>query len=144
MTGSPVVIDANLALKLVLPSPSQDRCQDAFNQLASQGCELVAPTLWACETTSALCKAVHFGHLTPDEGRLALEQLAKLGVRQVAPDAAQSRRAFEWSLRLRRAAAYDSYYLVLAESLGCELWTADRRLANAVNAPWVRWVDSET
>ncbi len=41
-------------------------------------------------------------------------------------------------VRLNRAAAYDSFYLALAESLGCELWTADQRLHNAVDLPWVR------
>jgi hypothetical protein len=38
-----------------------------------------------------------------------------------------------------RAAAYDSSYLALAESLQCDLWTMDERLRNAVNLPWVRW-----
>jgi hypothetical protein len=38
-------------------------------------------------------------------------------------------------------AAYDSFYLGLAERLGCELWTADRRLRNAVDLPWVRGID---
>jgi predicted nucleic acid-binding protein len=42
------------------------------------------------------------------------------------------------AIRLNRAAAYDSVSLGLAESLGCELWTADRRLHNAVSLPWVR------
>ena len=27
--------------------------------------------------------------------------------------------------------AYDATYVALAETLGCELWTGDRRLANA-------------
>ncbi len=31
-------------------------------------------------------------------------------------------------------------YLAVAATLGCDLWTGDRRLVNAVNAPWVRWV----
>jgi predicted nucleic acid-binding protein len=48
---------------------------------------------------------------------------------------------------LNRAAAYDSFCLALAEAMQCELWTADRRLVNAVNLPWVRlggaswWLD---
>ena len=63
-----------------------------------------------------------------------------LGVRLVLPDASQNRQAFDWTLRLNRAAAYDSYYLALAEALECDLWTADRRLLNAVDLPWVRWV----
>ena len=30
--------------------------------------------------------------------------------------------------------------LAAAESLGCELWTANQRLHNAVDLPWVRLV----
>jgi predicted nucleic acid-binding protein len=45
--------------------------------------------------------------------------------------------AYDWTLRLKRAAACDSFYLALAETLHCELWTADQRLANAADVPWV-------
>ncbi len=36
--------------------------------------------------------------------------------------------------------SYDAHYLALAEHLGCEFWTADKRLHNAVHEklPWVR------
>lgn len=139
MAGSPVVIDANLALKLVLPDPQREHASALVARLMSQGSELVAPALWAYETTSTLCKAVHFGQLTPDEGRRALSQLLGLGVRLVVPDAGQNRQALEWTLRLKRASAYDSYYLALAEALKCDLWTFDRRLLNAVDLSWVRW-----
>ena len=69
--------------------------------------------------------------------------LEELPVTLVPPDAVQSRRAFAWTRRLNRAAAYDSVclrqqYLALAEGLQCELWTADKRLCNAVDLPWVR------
>ena len=140
MTGSPAVIDASVTLKLVLPSPLRVECSALVNDLVSRGFELIAPALWAYETTSTLCKAVHFGQLTPDEGERTLLQLMSLGVRLVLPDVSQNRQAFDWTLRLNRAAAYDSYYLALAEALECDLWTADRRLLNAVDLPWVRWV----
>jgi len=52
----------------------------------------------------------------------------------------QLRLAFVWTRRLKRAVAYDSFYLALAESLGCDLWTADQRLHHAVDAPWVHLV----
>lgn len=139
MAGSPVVIDASLALKLVLPDPQREHASALVARLMSQGSELVAPALWAYETTSTLCKAVHFGQLTPDEGRRALSQLLGLGVRLVVPDAGQNRQALEWTLRLKRASAYDSYYLALAEALKCDLWTVDRRFFNAVDLSWVRW-----
>ena len=51
----------------------------------------------------------------------------------------QARLAFDWTVRLKRAAAYDSFYLALAETMECELWTAEKRLCNAVDQPWVRW-----
>lgn len=112
MAGSPVVIDANLALKLVLPDPQREHASALVARLISQGSELVAPALWAYETTSTLCKAVHFGQLTPDEGRRALSQLLGLGVRLVAPDAGQNRQALEWTLRLKRASAYEAIILL--------------------------------
>jgi predicted nucleic acid-binding protein len=140
----PVVIDANLALKAVLPNSGQKQCQAALVALMTQDNELVAPALWACETTSTLSKSVYFGQLTPDEGQDMLIQLTRLDVRLVMPDEEQNRRAFEWTLRLNRAAAYDSYYLALAESLACELWTTDRRLVRAAGVDWVRWAESST
>ena len=51
--------------------------------------------------------------------------------------------AYDWTLRLRRAAAYDSFYLALAETLGVDLWTTDRRLRTAVDLPWVQALEPE-
>ena len=48
----------------------------------------------------------------------------------------------ELASELRLGAVYDAYYLALAESLACELWTADRRFHRiAANASYpVHWV----
>jgi len=121
VTGSPAVIDASVALKLVLSDPLRGECSALVNDLVSGGFELVAPALWAYETTSTLCKAVHYGQLTPNEGERTLLHLMGLSVRLVLPDVSQNRQAFDWTLRLNRAAAYDSTYLALAEALGCDL-----------------------
>ncbi len=139
MNGSATVIDASLAVKLVLPNPLRAQCRTVIDRLMHEGHKLIAPTLWTYETTSTVCKAIHFGHLTTEEGRRVLDHLARLGVQQIPPDETQNRRALEWSLRLKRVAAYDSYYLALAETFQCNLWTADRRLVNAVHLSWVRW-----
>lgn len=141
MIGSLAVIDANVALKLLFPDPMQSQCRALFTFLNSRQFDIVAPTLWAYETVSGVCKAIHFGLLTRDEGQQILSKLADLNVRLILPSREQQTRAFEWTLHLNRAAAYDSFYLALAESLGCELWTADSRLCQVASVPWVRYID---
>jgi predicted nucleic acid-binding protein len=136
-----LVVDASFAFRLILPGPQQAASQDLVTEWRHAGYGLWAPTLWAYEITSALCKVVHFGALTPDQGRRALMLAQKLDIRSVPPDDAQVRKAFDWTMRLKRAAAYDSFYLALAETMACELWTADKRLRNAVGELWVRSLD---
>jgi predicted nucleic acid-binding protein len=45
--------------------------------------------------------------------------------------------------RFSLPAAYDAHYLALADWLGGEFWTADRKLVRAVEdeLPWVRVVE---
>lgn len=52
------------------------------------------------------------------------------------------RRAFQMASATRQSAIYDSLYLALAESLGGELWTADRNFHRAASAEFgnVRWL----
>lgn len=136
-----LVVDASFAFRLLFPGPTSAPFQELAGQWAHDGSELIAPTLWLYEMTSALCKTVRLGELGSSDGKRALDLVHRLGVRLISPDDALARSAFEWILRLNRAAAYDSFYLALAEELGCELWTADRRLFNAVDLPWVRCVE---
>jgi predicted nucleic acid-binding protein len=60
----------------------------------------------------------------------------------VAPTLETHRRALDWSARLGQGKAYDGQYLATAERAGAELWTADRKLANAATAAGAGWVRS--
>ena len=140
MTKS-LVVDASLTFKLLLPDPQRAAVQKLVTGWERDGYTLCAPTLWVYETTSALCKMMNLRKLAPDKGQRALTSAQGLGVQLIPPDDAQTRLALDWTVRLRRTAAYDSFYLALAETLRCDLWTADKRLRNAVNQPWVRWID---
>ena len=42
-------------------------------------------------------------------------------------------RALQLASQLKQNAAYDAHYLALAESLSCELWTADERFYRAAS-----------
>jgi predicted nucleic acid-binding protein len=142
MNNSLVVIDASVAVKAILPNSLQGHCLALVQSFAEL--QPVAPALWAHETTSAIAKTVHFGEITEKEGRQALEKLDTLGVRLFVADGEQNQAAFDWTLRLNRASAYDSYYLVLAEELECDFWTADKRLFNALqdaHLAWVHWIE---
>jgi predicted nucleic acid-binding protein len=140
MSEAVAVIDARLVLKALLPNPETARCQAVLAYL--QGTHLVAPALWVYEVTSTLAKTAHFKQITAEECRDALRQAMELDVQIIPPDAAQSSRALEWTLHLKRAAAYDSFYLAIAEALQAPLWSADRRLVNSFEQErpgWLHW-----
>jgi predicted nucleic acid-binding protein len=140
MPGSQVVIDASIALRWLLPDPLSNACWALFDRLVQRNDQITVPTLWMYEVVSGLTKAVHLGVVTPDEARQALEQIQLFRADLADADETLSRRAFEWALRLKRVAAFDSYYLALAEALNCPLWTADRRLYNSSHAAQVGWI----
>lgn len=135
-----LVIDASFAFNLILPGPRQKSCQTLVTQWYRDGHLLCAPTLWLYEITSALCKGVHFGQITRAEGQQTLLLAQKLGVQLFPPDDAQTALAFNWTMQLKRAAAYDSFYLALAKTLSTDLWTADKRLVNAAGVSWVHLI----
>lgn len=45
-----------------------------------------------------------------------------------------------WTLKLKRASAYDCYYLVIAEALEAQFWTADRRLFHLLGPEQLDWL----
>lgn len=135
-----VVIDASFTIRLLAPNPLQIACREQMNLWQKQGVVLVAPALWANEITSALTKAVHFGQMSLQNGETMLELAFTLPIQLLTPDAQKATQAFKWTFRLQRAAAYDSFYLALADELDCELWTADKKLVNNTGESWVRYV----
>lgn len=138
MTETQVVVDASIVIKSVLPDPLRESCRALLASLAAS--ERLAPTLWAYEVTSAVSKAVRRGLVTQNEGQRVLSHIPHLNIHLIPPEEAQRRAAFEWGLRVNLPTVYDSFYLALADSLDCDLWTADQRLFGALSLPWVRWV----
>ena len=135
-----LVIDASTGYRLFLPYQDQTSLESMLNARRQAGCRLTAPTLWRYELTSAITKAIQLKKFTQAEATQAFALSQAFPIDLVVPSDELSRAAFEWTLRLKRTAAYDSFYLALAQQLQCELWTYDQRLANAVNAPWVRYL----
>jgi hypothetical protein len=57
--SKPLVVDASLVLRLIMPGSHQADVQSQTSRWLAAGYEMQAPSLWVYELTSVLCKAVH-------------------------------------------------------------------------------------
>lgn len=92
--------------------------------------EIAAPDLLPYEVTSALRRLSLGRQLSPDVASLAHADLALLRI-ELFPYAPVARRV--WELRAN-VTPYDAAYVALAESLGAELATLDRKHARLQGA----------
>lgn len=138
-TCSVVVIDANLAMQAVAPA-RQDPAIDLFSGWTRGKVRVVAPDLWASEVLTALRKLVFGGALSSERALRVLDDLFALGVEIIPTSIELCRAALPWAQRLGQAKCYDALYLALAEQVGAEFWTADRRLANRARQTGATWV----
>ncbi len=134
-----VCLDASVGLKLLVAEDDSARARSLWRTWAVQGFVVVAPGLFVFECTSALRRMVVRGDLAQEAGRRALGLLLEMPLSLQAPDGLVER-AWDLARALDRPTAYDCFYLAVAELLGIECWTADRRLYNAVRSkhPWLR------
>jgi len=136
-----VCVDASFVVPLVTRPHGDSPFPRLWSEWHAAGRRTAAPTLLCYEVTNALHRYVVHGELLPDEATAALDVALDLGVTWFG-DAELHRRALGMAQERGLPAAYDAHYLALAERLGADLWTADRRLHQAVGAalPWVRLV----
>ena len=136
-----ICIDASL---VVLSLLREDRSAGADAAVqgwrASQG-QILAPPLIVPEVSSTLRQAVFRGRLSTEEGDEALRLFEDLDIQVISPDGLLGQ-AWDFGKLLNVPRLCDMFYVALAAIERCELWTADRRLANvsASRAPFVRWV----
>jgi predicted nucleic acid-binding protein len=136
-----VVADASLAFKWLVKEENSDKATDIARFWNGQGLRLAAPCFMPTEVTNILHRRVVRGELTIAAAADLVRGLLSLGIElHETPDL--HTRALELASRLNQGAAYDAHYLALAETLGCELWTADQRFQRAADtiARNVRWL----
>lgn len=114
-----IVLDASAAVLALL--------NDGVARRALATDAVAVPHLADSEVSNALRLAVLGGRVKAKDAEAALALWAQLGMRRFAA-VAMLRRV--WELR-DNVTAYDATYVALAEALGCELLTADARLAQA-------------
>jgi predicted nucleic acid-binding protein len=139
------VVDASVAVKLVITEPLSSVAHDLFAHLgADPAARFHVPELFYAECANILWKQVqHFGY-PPADARLNLATLTALALQTVplknlAADALAIATQYAIS-------AYDGCYVAAAQLLSVPLITADQKLVNklAASPHAVAWLGSLT
>jgi predicted nucleic acid-binding protein len=132
---NPVVVDASVAAKWVLPAEGETLTEEAAGWLGRYGrgeVRFLAPDLFWAETANLLWKAVQHGRCSKDFAESALAELVDRRLRTVS-SVPLLNLAFRIATDHERT-VYDSLYVALAVRENGQLITADERLANALAA----------
>lgn len=127
-----VCIDASLALMWLLPAELNDQANAMRKKWDAEDVQLISAPLFNAEVTSVLREQVYFQKLLPEEGEEAFSLCLKMGVEIIRDSSRVQKKAWELAKKHDRPRTYDMQYLAVAEIEDCDLWTADKRLCNAL------------
>lgn len=135
-------MDASFALEFLLRDPFWRVCSEIWSSWLQADEEIWTPALFYAEATSVIRERTYRRELTESEAEEFLRDSLDWIITVFDDNALLQPKALALATRFNRPKAYDAQYLAVADLLGCELWTADRRLANAVgkDLAWVRYV----
>ncbi|MBI2761848.1 MAG: type II toxin-antitoxin system VapC family toxin [Chloroflexi bacterium] len=140
-----VGVDASLAVKWVVDEEHTDRAQQLWADSLAARRPVVAPPHFTGEVTSALYQRTRRAdpafHLTVTEAGDALREFLAYPVEVVTLPTLYEQ-AFTFAHTHGLASIYVCLYVVCAQLLNMELWTADQRLLTTVGGivPWVRFI----
>jgi len=139
-----VVVDASVVIKWVVPEEYAVQAQALYEVTVTAHQPLYVPPHLSGEVLNGLYRRIRRGTataLTEDEATAAAEQFLLFPLQPESPSGLYHE-AFAFAKTHQLPSVYDSLYVTLARLLDTELWTADRRLLNAVGSltPWVRWI----
>lgn len=125
---SPLVIDASVAVKWLLPEPNSDKALEILKSSPP----LHVPDLLFSEVGNILWKCVRRRDISTENAQELMQWLLQLPL-QVHASASLLPVALEIACRYDRS-VYDSLYLALAVREACAVVTADERLVNALSS----------
>lgn len=136
-----ICVDASVAAKWVLPEEYRDQALGFYEDSRSRSATIAVPPHFPVEVTNVIRRRVARHFLTHAEGLELLRIFVQFSVRLVIPQELYEE-AFNLAERFNLPTVYDTHYLALAKLLGCDLWTADQGLLNALGEklPYVKWV----
>lgn len=127
--SSAICVDASFMVKLVLPEAGSEQAEALWDRWLAGGILVFAPALMPFEAISAIRKQVQRNLIATTRGEAAVDAFSALAQDIILQPAADLYSA-AWSLanRYQRPNLYDAYYVALADSLDCPLWSADDHL----------------
>lgn len=141
MPNSLVCVDASFVVRLIV-AHNDSRPKSILESWLDQRRQLVAPTLLFYEVSNALYLYQRTGQLNPETVHRALTTATVLPI-QLHGGLELHRYAMICASKYGLKATYDAHYLALSEQVGADFWTADARLARAVQSglSWVNLLD---
>lgn len=136
-----IVVDACVALKWQFRDEFEtEQAIQMLMDFIHGKIELISPNLFAYEIVNAINIAVIKKRMSEKEGLDAINDILSIGVNLI-DFAGFVERAFRLA-RIYNRSVYDCAYLALAEEEGCKIYTADKRLFNAIKdrVKFIRWV----
>ena len=122
-----VVLDANALVVLALDRRRAPAVEARLTEWRNQGEDLHAPALLRYEIASALARAVAADQVHPSAVDQAWRRITAVPVTLHALEDGPA--VVAMTQRLERKSAYDAAYVVLADTLGAEVWILDARFA---------------
>lgn len=138
-----IVLDASVVIPLMVSHPFSQAAERCFRYWKREYYQILSPCFMPVEVVSVLRQAVYGRKLNSQQALEALDILMAMGIELVMPGGELHQSALRWAERLGQSKAYDAQYIALAEQYGAELWSADRRLINALQAQgadWAHWI----
>ena len=120
-----------MALKWVLKEEGTKEALALWDRWQEASERVIAPPIFRSEVTNALHQMVRRGHVSPYDATDLLRSLVSVVAVEEPPHLYV--RALGLAGEFALGSTYDALYLALAESEGCEVWTADLRLCRAVD-----------
>ncbi len=131
MPTSSICVDASLVVGLVAHA-DRERLRALWRGWQERRLRIAAPTLLLFEVTNAIYRYERQALLSAASADRFLRMVSALPLDLVSR-AELHQEAIHLSRRFSLPAAYDAHYLALAEHLGAQFWTVDRRLVRAVD-----------
>lgn len=136
----PVVVDASLVVKWLLPEELSNRAQVLWEAAIRSDRPLFAAPSVPVEVAGIIHDRTRREEITVAEADAAVALLDRLGLETVAPpELVPEAIAFCRDAGIKGLPGTQA--IVLARILNAELWTADQKLfRHAAIAPWMHWL----